>query len=75
MAPQCLEHAPDRSVMGNRIGLGTDRLEVEAALRVGLQRSARTVIHDALAGIKSDSQALLQAQERIDTLMRGAGYY
>ena len=32
-------------------------------------------VHDALAGIKSDAQALLQAQERIDTLMRAAGYY
>ena len=32
-------------------------------------------VHDALAGIKSDTQALLAAQQRIDTLMRAAGYY
>jgi len=40
-----------------------------------IERILGEEVHDALAGIKTDSQALRDAQQRIDALMRAAGYY
>jgi len=40
-----------------------------------IERILGEEVHDALAGIKSDAQALQAGQQRIDTLMRAAGYY
>ncbi|MFB9268533.1 extracellular solute-binding protein [Bradyrhizobium erythrophlei] len=40
-----------------------------------IERILGEEIHDALSGAKDDAQALRAAQQRIDALMREAGYY